>query len=107
MKGLSSLSSLSCFPFPEDGTGLQSAAEGAERVRGRERANNTLQRPQIFSAHNRGSFCSFHLALPDTETSLGLGDNECERLEGEDITGWVSGELPLHLGMHSLDFKPR
>lgn len=97
MKGIPS--SLLYFPFTEDGTGLRSAAGGAESVRGKERANNIAQATEI-PAHNRGRFCSSFLA--DTEPSLDLGDNECE-----DITGQVSGELPLHLGIHTSDFKPR
>jgi len=47
------------------------------------------------------------LVLPDVDTSLDLEDNKYERLQGEDITGRISGELPFHLGIHTLDFKPR
>lgn len=73
MKGIPSSSSLPCFLLTEDGTRLQSTAEGAESVRERERENTTLLRPQRFPARNRGRFCSFCLALPDTEPSLDLG----------------------------------
>lgn len=45
------------------------------------------------------------LALPDTDTSLDLGDNHCESLEDEHMTGRVSGKVPFCLGVHSLDFK--
>lgn len=86
------------------GTGLQSCCRSWE---GERKGQSRQHRPQRFPAHNTGRFCRLCLALPDTEPSLDLADNECEGLGGEDITERVSGKLPLHLGVHSLDFKAR